>query len=255
MPRLRILLMGRNDANQMLKDNHVLESIPAYVLGSLDDDEARLVAEHIRVCQLCRKELDAYQIVADQLSLAVPDVPPSVELRSRLMERIQSLNKKPVSRFEGWRLPRRLIPAGVIAGLLLIVLLAFSNLLLWQRLKNLDVLTGPLGMRAIALQNTDESPGASGFVIVGADGQNGVLVVDQLPPLDEAHEYQAWLERAGTYTNGAIFSVDKSGYRGVRLTAPESLLKYSSVQVTIEPAGGSEAPMGRQVLTGSLFNP
>ena len=239
----------------MLNGKHVLESLPAYVLGSLEDEEARLVAEHITVCDLCRKELDAYQMVADQLPLAIPDALPSVELRSRLMEHIQSLNKESVSRSAGWRLPRRLIPAGVFAGLLLIVLLAFSNLLLWQRLKNLEVLTGPLGMRAIALQNTDEAPGASGFVIVGADGQNGVLVVDQLPPLDEAREYQVWLERDGKYTNGAIFPVDENGYRGVRITAPESLLAYWSVQVTIEPAGGSDAPIGRQVLVGSLFNP
>ena len=239
----------------MLNGKHVLESLPAYVLGSLEDEEARLVAEHITVCGLCRKELDAYQIVADQLSLAVPDAPPSVELKSRLMERIQNLNRKPGSQSTGWRLPRRLIPAGILAGLLLIVLLAFSNLLLWQRLKNLEVLTGPLGMRAIALQNSDEAPGASGFVIVGADGRNGVLVADQLPPLDEAYEYQVWLERDGKYTNGAVFSVDEDGYRGMRITAPESLLMYSSVQVTIEPAGGSDAPMGRQVLIGSLFNP
>ena len=118
----------------------------------------------------------------------------------------------------------------------------------------MDVLTGPRGMRAIALQNTRRALEASGFVIVGADGQNGVLVVDKLPALDATREYQVWLTRDGSDTSGAIFSVDANGYRGVRLTPPESLLMYTSVQVTIEPAGGSDHPTGSQVLIGTLSN-
>jgi anti-sigma-K factor RskA len=238
----------------MLNDTHVLESLPAYVLGSLDEEEARQVMEHLAGCYLCRKELTAFQKVTDQLSLAVPEALPSDDLKPRLMVRIQGLDTKRVSKSTGWRFPRRLVPVSAFAGLLLIVLLAFSNLLLWQKINNLEVFTGPRGMRAIALQNTDAAPDASGFVIIGADGQNGVLVVDKLPPLDATREYQVWLIRDSSNTNSAVFSVDESGYRGMRLTAPESLLRYSAVKVTIEPAGGSTEPTGEQVLNGSLFN-
>ena len=110
-------------------------------------------------------------------------------------------------------------------------------------------------MRAIALQNTDAAPNASGFVVIGADGDNGVLVVDELPALDAQNEYQLWLVRNGSSTSGAVFSVDESGYRGMRIEAPQTLLVYSSVRVTIEPTGGSAHPTGEQVLVGSLFNP
>jgi anti-sigma-K factor RskA len=41
----------------------------------------------------------------------------------------------------------------------------------------------------------------------------------------------------------------------MRIEAPESLLTYAGVIVTVEPAGGSPEPTGEQVLTGSLFNP
>jgi anti-sigma-K factor RskA len=239
----------------MLNDLHVLESLPAYVLGSLDEEEERSVAEHLAGCYLCRQELTAFQQVADQLPLAVPDVSPSEGLRPRLMERIQNLNVKQPSRSEGWRFPQRLVPVGALAGLALILLLAFSNLLLWQRLNNLEVLTGPLGMRAIALENTEAAPAASGFVIMGADGLNGVLVVDKLQQLDATREYQVWLVRDATYTGGPVFSVDETGYRGLRIEAPESLLTYSSVLVTVEPAGGSPDPTGEHVLNGSLHNP
>jgi hypothetical protein len=153
------------------------------------------------------------------------------------------------------RFPQWLIPAGAAAGLLLIVALALSNLLLWQRLNNLQVLSGPLGMRAIALENTGAAADASGFIVVSPDGQDGVLVVDELPVLDLGHEYQLWLERDGESTSGAVFSVDEGGYRGLRIAAAENLLTYSGARLTIEPVGGSAVPTGEEVLRGSLFNP
>lgn len=237
-----------------MEDKHVLESLPAYALGSLDASEARLVDEHLAGCQICRSELHAFQDVAGQLALTAPQAVPSGELKSRLMERIQSLDLSQ-SNPERWRFAKRLIPIGAIVSLVVIATLAVSNLLLWNRLDQLQVLSGPLGMRAIALQNTDAAPNASGFVVIGADGDNGVLVVDELPALDAQREYQLWLIRNGSSTSGAVFSVDESGYRGMRIEAPQTLLAYSSVRVTIEPTGGSAHPTGEQVLIGSLFNP
>ena len=238
----------------MIEDQHVFESLPAYALGSLDESEAQVISEHLARCHICRSELHAFQDVADQLALTSPHAAPSRELKPRLMERIQSLDlnrPKP----EWWRFAGQRLAVGAIAGLVLIATLVVSNVLLWQRLNQVEVLTGPLGMRAIALQNTDVAPNASGFVVIGADGNNGVLVVDELPALDAQREYQLWLVRNGDNTSAAVFSVDESGYRGMRIEAPQTLLVYSSVRVTIEPAGGSAQPTGEQVLLGSLFNP
>jgi anti-sigma-K factor RskA len=247
----------------MFYDAHVLDLIPEYTLGSLEEPAAHHVATHIAECAICRQEMAAYQQIADQLALAVPTATPSAELKARLMDRIHGLGEPPLSPVAAkrapasnrWQLLPRWVPAGAFAGVLVILLLAVSNLLLWQRLNRLEVITGPLGMRAIALQNTAGAAGASAFVVMGADGENGVLVVDHLPPLNEDQEYQIWLAKDGALTSGGTFDVDEDGYRGLRLTAPDSLLTYSDVYVTVEPAGGSATPTGVQVLMGSLFNP
>ena len=238
----------------MTDDVHVLESLPAFALGGLDATETRQVTEHLAGCHICRTELRAFQNAANQLAFAASDMLPSENLKSRLMERIQGIKSNGPSRERSW-VPGRFIPVGGLIGLLLLLVLLASNLMLWQRLNHLEVLTGPLGMRAITLQNTEAAPNASGFVIISSDGENGVLVVDELPQMDEQYEYQLWLERSGSITSGAVFPVDESGYRGMRIGAPETLLLYSSVRVTIEPAGGSEKPTGDTVLDGSLFNP
>jgi anti-sigma-K factor RskA len=242
-----------DDAFMMAGEAHVLELLPAYALGALEAAEARAVAEHVAGCTLCRRELRAFQDVAAGLAFAQPEVSPPPELKARLAQRIQGLDQKR-PQAAGASALRRLLPVAGIAGALLLLVLAASTFWLWQRLQSQEVLAGPRGMRAIALENTNAAPDASGFVIIGADGKNGVLVVDRLPPLDAGHEYQVWLERDGEAISGGVFPVDESGYRGMRIQAPENLLLYSTVRVTIEPAGGSPRPLGEEVLGGSLFN-
>jgi len=249
-----MVCIGIDEGFLMADDGHVLELLPAYALDSLEQAEARRVADHLAGCTICRRELSAYQQASADLAFTAPEAVPSAELKARLMGRIQA--SSPVrSRAAGRRFPSRLIPLGGMIALILIVGLALSTLLLWYRLDRLEVLAGPRGMRAISLQNTNAAPEASGFVIIGADGLNGALVVDRLPPLDPGREYQLWLVRDGINTSAAVFSVDESGYRGVRIQAPETLFAYSAVRVTLEPSGGSPAATGLEVLGGPLFNP
>jgi anti-sigma-K factor RskA len=238
----------------MTQETHVLESLPAYAIGSLDPDEAQQVAEHLAACTLCRQDLEAYQSVADELALAFADSTetPSPQIKQRLMAQVSDRRETSPVR-QRWSLSRWMPAAGALA-LVMIALLAISNVLLWQRMQNMEMLRGPRGMWAIAIQGTDAAPQASAFMIVGADGKNGVFVVDEMPRLAEGQEYQLWLWRNGEVHSGGVFDVDEDGYRGLRVEAPDSLLSYSSCNVTIEPAGGSEYPTGEEVLAGTLFS-
>jgi anti-sigma-K factor RskA len=240
-------------------DTHILDLLPAYAIGSLDADELHRVEEHLLSCWICRDESRAFQAVADELSFAVPVAEPSSDLKNRLMQRVQSTRSKdresvpkPVPKHPFWD---RLLPAWGLASLFLILGLAASSFILWQRINNLEFATTPGGMLAVPLSGMDAAPHATGFVLISVDGDSGALVVDGLPPLGETQQYQLWLIREGQRTSGAIFSTDERSYGGTRIRAPRSLLDYSAVDITIEPAGGSPQPTGEQVLAGLLPNP
>jgi anti-sigma-K factor RskA len=243
----------------MADQTHITDLLPAFAVGSLDADETRRVEEHLLSCWLCRDESRAFQLVADELSLAAPLAIPSTDLRDRLIQRVHSARPKvqeqlPVATpARPWL--ERLLPAWGMASLFLILALAASSLVLWQRVNQLEFLTAPGGMRAVPLSPPDVASDATGFVLVSANGDDGALVVDGLPPLGESQQYQLWLIRDGKRTSGAVFSTDEKSYAGTRIRAPGSLLEYSAVGITIEPAGGSEYPTGTQVLGGPLFNP
>jgi anti-sigma-K factor RskA len=241
----------------MFNETHVLDLLPAYALGSLDSNEANQVEEHLLSCWICRNESTAFQTVAEQLSFAAPAAAPSLDLKDRLMQRVQAARPQRPIPVQSSQRPwlERLLPVWSLASLGLIIALAAFNLSLWQRLNQLEFLTAPGGMRAIPLSATADAPGATGFVLVGADGMNGAVVVDGLPPLAEDQQYQVWLIRDGKRTSGAVFSTDEESYGGTRIRVAGSLLEYSSVDITIEPAGGSPQPTGVHVLGGPLFNP
>jgi anti-sigma-K factor RskA len=241
--------------NSMPDDAHVLEQLPALTLGSLEADEAARVQEHLASCMICRNDVAAFENVTAQLAYSAPFMNPSARLKERLMQRVQEANPQPQQspRARPWF--ERLLPAWGLASLVLILALGALNLLLWQRVNQTEAFLSQGGMQAVPLIPSDPASPATGFVLVSADGDDGALVVDGLPPLGENQQYQLWLSREGERASGAIFSTDENSYGGTRIRAPRSLRDYSAVGITIEPAGGSAEPTGERVLGGPLFPP
>jgi len=241
----------------MIEDKHVIDLLPAYALGSLEEDEADQVSEHLTGCSLCQSEFAAYQSVANQLALAGVESDPPPDLKNQLFNQlgIPQFTTTHEASSDGWRLAPRILSAWSFASLLLIVALAVGSIYMWQRIIRLEQAARPGGMYSFALNGTENIPDAAGYLIVGADGRNGAIIVDKLPPLDAEFEYQLWLIRDGEFTSGAVLAVDEMGYSGRRVSAPDNLLTYSAASVTVEPAGGSNHPTGEIVLAGTLSRP
>ena len=114
--------------------------------------------------------------------------------------------------------------------------------------------TGPKAtMQTVSLLGTEAAPEAQALLVIGSDGDEGGLVVEDLPVLDHYHQYQLWLiDRDGQRTSGAVFSVDADGYGTATVGSPLLLTSYVAFGVTIEPAGGSPGPTGQKVLGGAF---
>jgi anti-sigma-K factor RskA len=241
----------------MAKEYHVSELIPAYALGCLDGDEAGTVSSHLAVCDQCRAELHSYQELVGEMAFSVRQHEPPPAVKSRLMARIQA--DAPVAldspQSSAWRQRlasalSNLSPAWAVAGLALLIILGISNLLLWGQIRQLRAGEPPL--RVVSLQGTGNTPEAIGMVVMSVDGASGTLVVDRLPDLGEAQQYQLWLIRDGQRTSGGVFSVDSAGYGWLWIRSSEPLASYSGFGITVEPAGGSAGPTGARVLGGDL---
>lgn len=230
---------------------HVIELIPAYALGCLDEDETEVVVAHLAHCSLCQQELGIYQGVVDDLPLALPLRTPSPAVKTQLMAHRPppAATPTPMTWLQRvWVVVRAGLmhplwrPALVVA----LLLVGIGQISRWQQSQTADPWT------TIVLSPTDYAPQAQGLIVVYADERLGALIAEALPPLPPEQQYQLWLIEDGQRTSGAIFSVAPSGYHTLSFEAPHPLWQYSAFGITIEPAGGSPGPTGPRVLGHGL---
>jgi anti-sigma-K factor RskA len=239
----------------MNDDKHISDLLPGFVLGALNDAETVHVAEHLAKCSECRVELQGYQEVVDQISMAAPESEPPEALKEIVLGQIKTRSKQnqPSGSSGGLRwwtaFFRSAQKAWAAAALALVAILMISNLLLWQQLNNEpadDIL------RVVELAGTEFAPLASGVIVMSRDRMRGTLVVDGLPPLSEDQIYQLWFIQADERESGGVFSVYQDGYGYLGLKSEIPLTLYERFGITVEPAGGSPGPTGLKVLGGDM---
>jgi anti-sigma-K factor RskA len=238
---------------------HVTDQIPAYALDCLDEQEAFQVEAHLTVCAACRAELEAYKATAAYLGLVAPQVQPPLRLKASILRRVKESQTaqvqapQKVGAPEFWmRVYRWMMNSGPIlvgVSLLLIIALAASNIVLYRQVQSLRQSSE---FHLVALKGTGNAPGATGLMVISQEGMAGTVIVDGLPALSTAHQYQLWLMKDGKRTSGGLFYVGQGGYGILAVQSPGSLLDFSSFGITVEPTGGSPGPTGAKVLGGNL---
>jgi anti-sigma-K factor RskA len=237
-----------------MDEKHYEEWLPAYALNILSAEETALVAEHLAGCPICRADLQRYQAVADDLSLAATQAAPRPIVKTKLMKQIHARQVKadPAPRLSYWQVWKASLRRSLLLwGAALLVVLALGNVFLLRRLDQArQEAVAP--MRVVALASTQDSPQAVGTLIMDEEGEYGTLVVDNLAVLDAEHKYQIWLNQDGQRTSGGLFSVNAHGYASLEILAPQPLIEYQAIGITIEPAAGSPGPTGAKVLGGDI---
>ena len=216
----------------MTDDLHELTAL--YALDVLDREERARFEEHLAGCERCRAELDGLRSAAASLAFVEGPAPPEA-LRGRILDaaHAEPQNVVPLQ-------PRRSIATSVAAVVAVAATAAAVAFGVWaatlhhslsQERAATNVLRDPQARR-IPLQ------GKPGELVVAPSG-DAVLTV-QLPSLPNGKVYEAWVaspevRSAGTFSGGLV-KLDRRVPRGAQ------------VMVTIERAGGTDAPTQQPLL-------
>jgi hypothetical protein len=218
----------------------------AYVLGSLEQDEAEAFRRHLASCVVCRDELSAFQQTVELLPMAAPQYPLPRGLRGRVLRELRA--ERRIRPTVAGR--RRAAPAlfgipirrtALVLGVLLFAALATVG--------GLELASnGSSGVRIIQASVT----GSAGRAELRLSRGGAELIVSNLPAPPLGHVYEVWLRhgrRPPSPTN-VLFSVTSTGSGDVGV--PGDLRGVREILVTPEPSGGSRVPTHEPVIVARL---
>ena len=216
----------------MIDHDRYRDSLAAFALGALPEDERSQLERHMATCHDCRREADELALVVDELPQTTESVAPPPELRSRIMAVVEAEASE--------RAASSAAPAqrGFLNAFLRprAALVAASVLLLAGLGAGIALTGDPQGNWQAEVVMAE----ASAELEMASD--HATLAVRGMPPPPTGRVYQVWLQRGSgaPRPTQALFTVSPSGEATVHV---EGRMKgVDAVLVTDEPKGGSRAP-------------
>jgi anti-sigma factor RsiW len=229
------------------------ENIAAYVLGALPELESRVLEQHLAACESCRAEVELLRPVGHGLARSVPQVEPPASLKASLMRTVNEEAQRRAEQRRDARVPRGVVqrlralgPRLALAGALAVLALGVVIGLGIDRVVNHGAAT-----HTIAAQiDRRLMPTGTAVLEVSANDRHATLEVRGAPAPPAGRVYQLWTQRGQTIEPGPVFTVGPNGSRSA--SVPGGVRGAQAVMVTVEKAGGAQAPTGRPVMTISV---
>jgi anti-sigma-K factor RskA len=240
--------------SKMSRDE-LLELIPAYVLGALDEDE-RAEVEALLAIDTTAQEIEAeYRQIVDALPFTAESRQASPDLKNRLIQRINendsAPNIKTLPKSQPQRVSSRVLSLVAVITLIVIgVLFALSNSIFTKTPKDKFIeLSNQPDSQEVVVKPSDENPSA-GRLIIAADGQEAILQVQQLPDINTDQTFQLWLIDTEGAKDGGLYQSTDSDELYIVIPNERPVNTYTAFGMSVEPAGGSplrDAPSGDRV--------
>ncbi len=237
----------------------------AYVLGALPDDERRVFEEYLRDHPEHQAEVDELSGLAGLLALSTHEMEPPPHLRRNLMAVVESearlshsatrreARRSVLERLSGLFTAQRF---ALGAAALAVVGLLSWNLVLQGTVDDLEgevaksenVRPQPSGSETVKLKGSAATQDAR-VELVRLEDQRTILVAQNLPPIEQGRTYQLWVIDGDNPKPSSTF---KTGDNLISTPVRSSLEGADTVAITIEPAGGSQAPTSTPMMSAKL---
>ena len=236
-----------------------------YVLGALEPDDEHVFQRHLGGCSECEANVRDLEEVVGTLAYAAPPVDPPETLWASIQRQIRPERRlqpqpRPV-RQRRWASPlvARLAAAAAIVAVAALsvwnVSLRDENAGYRDRVTALEQATRLLNERDTAKVTLEGSAAEAQATVLAAEAQDrGVLIVENLPPLQRGKVYELWgipARGTGRPQKATVFTVP------LRQQGPQTLEFQMPIErdtvfaITEEPGPeGSEQPTTPPILSG-----
>lgn len=231
----------------MSTDLHTLSG--AYALHALSSEEAEEFQKHLDACPACRQEVKELQQAAAQMGASEAIRPPA-HLKARVMAAADQMPQMPprVSGSNVIEVPRGRWGARLLAAAAAVVVIV-AGVVGIGVLQSEDEPSTRLASGVVEVFQAEDAHTATmdtangGKISVATSPELGEMAVDtdELPPLDDEHDYQIWAIHNDMYAPVGVVEREK----GAAMDMPDP---DTVVAITIEPRGGSEQPTTEPIM-------
>jgi anti-sigma-K factor RskA len=249
------------------------ELAAGYVLGALEPDDEHAFQQHLGGCSVCEANVRELEAVVGELAYAAPPVDPPDTLWAGIRREIRpeaarrtSIPAAAPGPPAGAGVRRlRLLPAlAAAAAILVVVVLSLWNLNLRDqnavyrdRVAALERATQLANDPSASLVTLNDQPGTTGAqatVIASSRQDRGVLLVENLPPLQRNRVYELWGVPGGRFPDAekalVFVPLRRQGTQALQFEVP--IQPGTVFAITEEPGpDGSEKPTSKPLLVGA----
>jgi anti-sigma-K factor RskA len=216
----------------------------SYAAGALTAAERRELERDARRSRRLATEVDEFVETAALLGLAVAPVAPPASARAQLLDAVAGLSQEGTVTRGPWLARPVATALGAAAAVVLVVGGAVAGLQLSSQPSAAQQIVAAADHEQVVIPMDD---GGSVTAMWSASLGRAALHIEGMADLPSQHVYQAWLirtdghaEPAGTFLAGENLDVT------VALAA--EMHAGDAIGITMEPAGGSEAPTTEPLL-------
>lgn len=240
----------------------VLQLIPAYVLGALEDDARQQVDGLLTVDSEAQTILQQYRRVESILPLMAVHRRPSPDLRDRFLERLHddtTLSDEPAN-IQPFPEKRKAMPlrrrymVSMVATLVIAVVGVLFLLSTQTQPSNPQTVFYELSNQnyaeRITVAASEESP-VEGDLIISPDGDRAAIRLRQLPEITVEQGFQLWMVDDNGSKDGGVYPMPEEYALYVVIPNEQPIHNYLRFGFTIEPATGS--PLGDKPTGEGVF--
>lgn len=242
-----------------------------YALGLTDSEESQIVEQHLKTFPELRDELQSMQSALEQYARQYA-IPPPSGLKGKILEDLDEASLNPTQRVDIEPMPtqaswsRWLSYAALIALTLGYLYKSHQTNLANREIRQQKTALASCNDRnesleasqaiyafisdpatqPVLLKGTAVSPQSEAIVYWNEDRASAYFFASQLPEPPSGHQYQIWAD-----VEGEMISVGLLEYQKKDLQQINYIANAESLNITLEPKGGSEHPNVEQLYVNS----